>query len=65
MKVFKTAMTYFRRHEMFNGAIHALAGVGIGILITYPLAGVHPVRWGLFFLALGVAGHVWAATHKP
>lgn len=58
-------MKYFRQHEMFNSLTHVLAGIGIGILITYPFAGSHPVRWALVFLALGVGGHIWAMTHTP
>lgn len=64
-KYCKTAMKYFEKHADFNGLTHILLGIGIGVLLTYPIAGVHPVRLGLVFLALGIAGHIWAATHKP
>lgn len=65
MKSVKAVMKYFSKHPGFNGTTHVLAGIGIGMLLTYPVAGSHPVRWALFFLVLGLAGHVWAATHKP
>ena len=44
--------------------IHALGGVGVGFLLTYPVAGVHPVRWGVACIALAIAGHVWAGMQK-
>ncbi len=65
MKYVKTAMKYFGKHPDFNGLTHILMGLGFGALLTYPLFGAHPVRYGLVFLALGVAGHIWAMTRKP
>lgn len=55
---------YFSKHVYFNGTIHTLAGIGIGILVTYPIIGIHPMRWGLAFLIAGILGHVWAYTQK-
>lgn len=54
---------YFVKHPEVNSLVHVLVGVGLGFLLTYPVAGIHPVRFGLAFLALGALGHVWAATH--
>jgi len=58
-------MRYFAKHVDFNSLTHIFIGMGIGALLTYPVFGVHPVRFGLAFLALGIAGHIWAATHRP
>ncbi len=55
-------MKYFEKHPNTNSFIHVIGGIGIGFLLTYPLAGSHPVRWGIAFLVLSVLGHVWAAT---
>ena len=63
-KYFTSGLKFFQRHPAFNGTTHALGGIGIGMLLTYPVAGNHPVRWALSFLALGLAGHIWAMTHK-
>ncbi|KKT75007.1 MAG: hypothetical protein UW69_C0022G0017 [Microgenomates group bacterium GW2011_GWA2_44_7] len=60
----KKLETYLAKHVYYNSAIHVLAGIGIGILITYPLIGAHPVRWGLLFLAAGVLGHLWVYSQK-
>ena len=57
-------MRYFERHAQYNSAVNILLGIGIGALLTYPVAGSHPVRFGLVFLTIGVLGHVWAATQR-
>ena len=59
-KILRRAEKYFSRHTSYNALIHAVAGIGIGFLLAYPVAQTHPVRWGVAFLALGVLGHLWA-----
>lgn len=54
---------YLAKNPEFNSVIHAVLGIGVGILITYPLAGIHPVRWAAVFIVAALLGHVWAATH--
>lgn len=61
-KYYKRAMKYFEKHPNQNGLVHIIGGIGIGFLLTYPLAGDHPVRWGITFLVIAVLGHIWAAT---
>lgn len=56
----KKANKYFSKSPGFNGFIHVLAGIGIGILITYPYIGSHPVRWGIAFIVVSILGHLWA-----
>ena len=63
-KYIKSITKYFTKHIEYNSAVHVLIGIGIGALLTYPVAGSHPVRFGVVFLVLGILGHVWAATHK-
>lgn len=55
----KKALAYFKSHPVYNGAIHLIAGVGVGILVTYPLVGSHPIRWGVVLLVVGIAGHLY------
>lgn len=62
--MYKKIETYFKKHVYYNSAVHVLAGVGIGILLTYPLAGAHPVRWGGLFLAAGLLGHMYPLLKK-
>ncbi len=59
---YKRAVRYFTKYPHTNAVIHLFAGMGIGFLLTYPLAGAHPVRWGVALLTLSVLGHLWAAT---
>lgn len=55
---------YFSKHVWYAKTVHVISGIGVGILITYPLAGVHPVRWGLALLGLGILGHIWPLMEK-
>lgn len=64
MNYLKKAEKYFAKHTWYNGFVHVLAGMGIGILITYPVAGSHPVRWGLALLGLAILGHLWPLIEK-
>lgn len=59
MKELKKLSKYFSQHPYYNSATHVLIGIGIGILITYPLVTTHPLRWGLGFLVLGLLGHLY------
>ncbi len=63
-KYITNSMKFFSKHPDQNAFVHLLGGIGIGFLLTYPVAGVHPVRWGLLFLLMAAIGHVWAATQK-
>ena len=49
---------------MFGGAVHLLIGIGIGILITYPLIGEHPLRWGVAILVAGLLAHLYPLIVK-
>ena len=64
MVVYKKINQYFGSHVIYNSTIHVIAGIGIGILITYPLIGAHPVRWGAVFLIAGILGHLYPLIHK-
>ncbi len=66
MKKFsKSARKYLGAHTQFSGLVHLLFGIGIGVILTYPIAGVHPLRFGFMFLVLGILGYVWAGMQKP
>ncbi len=55
----KKVMAFAKNHPAYIGTIHALGGIGIGILIASPIAGIHPVRWGIAFLVLSILGHIY------
>jgi hypothetical protein len=42
-----------------SALVNILSGIGIGILLSRPLAGDHPLRWGLAILALSLLGHLY------
>jgi len=60
----KNIMKHFSKHPMHNSLIHVVVGAGIGMLLAYPVAGAHPVRWGVALIVVGLLGHVWAGTQK-
>ncbi len=55
----KKIETYLKKHVVYNSIIHIIGGVGIGIVITYPLIRNHPVRWSVVFLAIAILGHLY------
>ena len=61
-RYYKRMLTYFKKNSTYNAFVHFIGGIGIGFLLTYPIAGTHPVRWGVAFLFVWFMGHVWAAT---
>jgi len=64
VRILQQIEKYFASHVRYNSLVHVIAGIGIGILITYPLIGAHPIRWGLVFLGLGVLGHLYPLIQK-
>ena len=63
-KYYRRMLKYYTKHPMYADTIHVLGGIGFGIILARPLACEHPVRWGVAFLVLSLAGHWWAATAK-
>ena len=57
-------LKYFSRHPTHNALTHLLIGIGCGILMTYPLVGSHPLRWGLPFLVVGLLAHLYPLLVK-
>ena len=58
-KYAKKIRNYFSDHPDYNSAVHLVAGTGIGVLITYPLIGEHPIRWSVVLLTLALVGHLY------
>lgn len=56
----KKAMEYFKKHPNYNSVVHALGGLGVGVIIASPVAGTHPVRVGVTLLLLSAIGHIYA-----
>ncbi len=60
----KKITKYFQQHVYYNSGVHMLAGIGIGILITYPLVGSHPLRWGITLLLISLVAHFYPLWKK-
>ena len=60
----KKITAYFKKFPSYNSLVHIIIGLGLGVLITYPLVGSHPVRWGLLLLVVGLAGHLYPLMGK-
>jgi hypothetical protein len=56
----KKAVAYLKKHPVYSSTVHAIGGIGIGILIASPVAGIHPVRWGIALLIVSLLGHAYA-----
>ena len=60
----KKVSRYFSRHPVINALSHLLIGVGIGILVTRPLVGIHPVRVAAILVILGICSHLYPLVKK-
>ena len=60
MKMYNKMLKYFSKRPFYSAVIHVIAGIGIGFLLTYTVAGIHPVRWGVAFLVIALLGHLQA-----
>jgi len=56
-------MKYYGKHPLYSAFVHFFAGTGLGILISRPL-GIHPVRYGVVLLVIGILGKLYAMTNK-
>jgi len=58
MKMYKRMLKYFSKRPFYSAVVHVVAGIGIGFLLTYTVAGDHPVRWGVAFLVFAALCHI-------
>lgn len=57
-------MNYFSKHVWYTSIVHAIAGVGLGIIIARPIDASHPVKLGLILLTVATLGHIYPMTLK-
>ncbi|MDO8620979.1 MAG: hypothetical protein Q7R31_01725 [Candidatus Levybacteria bacterium] len=62
--MYKKITNYFKKHVTYNSFVHAVGGIGIGVLIASPIVGIHPLRWGLGLIGLSLLGHLYAAVSE-
>ena len=61
---FRKMNKYFSKHVLFNSLIHAIGGMGLGVLLASPLMFPHPVRWGVALLGVAILGHLYVYWDK-
>jgi hypothetical protein len=64
MKAEEKMLKYFKAHPRVNALAHLLVGMGVGVLMTYPLVMNHPLRWGFALVGLGLAVHLYPLLDK-
>jgi len=64
MKMYKKITKYLKDHPNYNAFVHMFAGIAVGIMMTYPYVGEHPVRWAVGFLVLATLGHLYPLIAK-
>lgn len=62
--MYKKIDNYFKNHRYYNSFMHTIFGMGLGIIMTYPYFGEHPVRWGIALMTIGALGHLYPLTIK-
>lgn len=45
---------YIKKYPYYMMLASGVMGAGVGMLLTYPLAGQHPVRWGVGLVVAAV-----------
>ena len=55
-RIIKRLYSYFKEHVAFTDFIHFALGLGLGLII----AGNNLLNWGIFALAIGILGHIFA-----
>ncbi len=60
----KKMLAYAKKNPVYIAVIHAIGGIGVGILIASPMAYPHPVRWGVAFIVVALLGHLYIFLKK-
>lgn len=61
--MYQKLLKYYSKHPLYTGFVHLFMGLGLGILIARPL-GIHPLRYGVALLAIGVLGKLYPLLSK-
>ena len=59
IRYMKKVLAFAKKNPAYVAVIHAIGGIGIGILIASPVAGIHPVHWGAAFIIVALLGHLY------
>ena len=58
----KAIVSFLKKHPYYNAVIHTIAGLGLGIILARPLFTIHPIRYGLLLLIIGLLAHLYPLT---
>lgn len=61
--MYKKIDKYMRAHPWYNASVHAIGGIAVGVLITYPFIS-NPVKVGVLLLVVATLGHIFPLTVK-
>jgi len=46
------------QHPHYSAVVNVLLGMGLGVLLTYPVVQEHPLRWAAGFIILATLGYL-------
>lgn len=64
VKKYQKIVKYLKDHPNYNAFLHIFAGMAVGIMMTYPFAGTHPVRWAVALMGVAALGHLYPLFKK-
>lgn len=64
MKSYKKITKYLNDHPNYNAFLSIFAGMAVGVMMTYPFVGPHPVRWAVVLLGIATLGHIYPLFTK-
>ena len=56
----KKAMAFMKKHPVYHATIHALGGLGLGIIIAHYFSDLNLMLWGIILIIVAVIGHIYA-----
>ncbi len=59
MNIIKKATSFAKKHPVYVSTIHAIGGIGLGIIIAPLLATLNPTGWGLALIGISLIGHIY------
>lgn len=60
----REVLSIMKKHPAYVATIHAIGGVGVGMLISSYMSGIDLVKTGIAFLVISLLGHVYAWMAK-
>ena len=56
--MYQKIIKYYSKHPIYSVFVNLVIGIGMGIIVSRPL-GVHPLRFGLAILVIGILGKLY------